>query len=215
MPDPDTGLSLTRVQLRAARAGDRGALDELLARYLPWVRQTVALRLGQPLRACADLDDLVQESLLDAFRGLDRFEDRSEGSFRNWLASIVLNNVRDASRRARGGAGRPRVQPLADSSTSTFAGPTPAARDAAPSELARANELEDRIEQAMLRLSATHREVLILRDRCDLGYAEIAEQLQFKNADTARALYSRALAHLQSRLADDAPGVAERPPRAR
>lgn len=203
MSDTRDGLSLTRIQVHAARGGDRDAMNELLLRYLPWVRQTVALRLGKPVRACSDLDDLVQESLLDAFVALDRFEDRTEGSFRHWLAAIVLNNVRDAARRA--GSRKPgvRAQPLTETYHTASPGVLPEARDPRPSMIARANELEERIESAMLALSETHRETLILRDRCDMDYGEIAARLGFKNADTARALYSRALAHLQERLAAD------------
>lgn len=201
MSDSEDGLSLTRIQVRAARGGDRDALNDLLQRYLPWVRQTVALRLGKPVRACTDIDDLVQESLLDAFVSLDRFEDRSEGSFRNWLASIALNNVRDAGRRAACHKPGVRARPLAETYHTASPGLVAEATDARPSVIARANELEERIESAMLALSETHRETLILRDRCDMDYGEIAARLGFKNADTARALHSRALAHLQDRLA--------------
>ncbi|MFO1078577.1 MAG: sigma factor [Planctomycetota bacterium] len=92
-------LLTTLSQVRAARDGDRGALEQLFGRYLPWVFDTVALRLGRRRRDCGALEDLVQESLLDAFRSIERFQERSEGSFRNWLARIVENNVRDGARR--------------------------------------------------------------------------------------------------------------------
>jgi len=46
--------------LRSARSGDREALDSLFKRYLPRVRQIVAIRTGQRLRELEDLEDLVQ-----------------------------------------------------------------------------------------------------------------------------------------------------------
>jgi RNA polymerase sigma-70 factor (ECF subfamily) len=194
-------FSETVLQLRAIQDGDRDAMNQLLARYLPWVRQTAALRLGQPLRDCQDLDDIVQQTLLDAFRSLASFEQTTEGGFRHWLAQVVLNNVRDAARRRGRHAER---QVRGDSSSSTGGWARVPSADASPSQLAQANELEARIEDAMLRLTATHREILVLRDRCGMEYAEIASQLGFKNADTARALHHRAASRLQELLAGGA-----------
>jgi RNA polymerase sigma-70 factor (subfamily 1) len=196
----DDAFSQTTRQVQAARSGDKEALNHLLARYLPWVRQTVALRLGRPLRECADLEDIVQESLIDAFRALDQLAVGSEGRFRHWMAQIVLNNVRDQQRRNRSQMRDTARACRLDSRPASRATIDPPARDATPSEVAQANELEESVEQAMLGLTATHREVIVLRDRCGMDYAEIAEQLGFKNGDTARALYNRALARLRAVL---------------
>ena len=86
--DPTTCLVL------AAQGGDRDALEGLFRRYLPRVRQIVALRLGYSLRDFADSEDLVQEALLNVFRNLDRFGARSEGRFRYWLTRCVANSMR-------------------------------------------------------------------------------------------------------------------------
>ena len=196
---PRDGFSETVIQLRAARTGDRTALSELLARYLPWVRQTAALRLGRPRRDCHELDDIVQETLLDMFRGIEAFEPTSDGSFRHWLACVVVNNVRDAARQRGRQARRALSGQSALSPTDATSLRLPA-HDGSPSQMAQANELEERIERALLCLTPTHREAIIMRDRCGMSYAEIAAQLQFKNADTARALCSRALARLHEQL---------------
>jgi RNA polymerase sigma-70 factor (ECF subfamily) len=189
----------TEQRVRAARSGDRTALNDLLTCYLPWVRQTVALRLRRSLREWCEFDDIVQESLLDAFRSLGAFVEH-EGSFANWLAGIVLNNIRDAARKSARQCRNPdRVEQRLDGSPSGSA-PGIASRDASPSQLAQAQELEDRVERAMLALSDAHREILVLRDRCNLQYAEIATQLGFKNEDTARALHHRALRKLEAAL---------------
>lgn len=190
-------LTQTLAQVRAAQAGDRRALEDLFARYAGWVKQTVSLRLGRPLRQSADLDDVVQESLLDAFRCIESFRERSEGSFRSWLAQIVVNNARD---HARSVARRRRLaapDPIQYGSPGAWPEGDPVA-DVTPSQWAQANELESRLEHAMLRLSATHREIVILRDRCGMAYHEIAQQLGYKNADTARALHHRALGLLDA-----------------
>ncbi len=183
--------------MQSAQAGDRAAFDTLLTRYLPWVRQTVMLHLGRPLRCSEDLDDIVQESMLDAFRGLGRFQDRGDGGFRHWMVSVVTNNVRDALRKSRR-APRQRHEP-ANNSDGVPAIASTAGR-ASPCQEAQAAELEQRLETALWRLSATHREVIVMRDRCGLGYDAIARQLGFKNADTARALHHRALRKLEQLL---------------
>ena len=72
-----------------AARGDGRARDALFERYLPRVRQIVSVRMGRPLAAIHEVDDVVQESMLDAFRSLERFELRSDATFRNWMARIV------------------------------------------------------------------------------------------------------------------------------
>lgn len=190
----DEALSKTIAQVRAAKAGDRAALDDLLCRYLPWVRQTVSLRLGQSLRNLAAIDDLVQQSLVDAFCSIDGFREMSEGSFRNWMAKIVLNNVRDHGRRNGSANGSART------SHDTASVSQIASRDPSPSQIAQAGELEASVEQALLSMRPMHREILILRDRCGMTYDEIAVQLGYRNADTARALHHRAMTVLDALL---------------
>lgn len=187
-------LDTTLAQVRRARDGDRRAMDEVLLRYLPWVFETVALRLGRRRQDCGAIEDLVQESLLDAFRSIDRFQERSEGSFRNWLARIVENNVRDGERRRQSlkrGGGKVRV--FRDLYESTVEGPELPGREATPSQAAGSRESEALVELALLRLPEKTREILILRDRCGMSFEEVAAAGGLKNAESARTTYRRAL----------------------
>ncbi|MEQ4305269.1 sigma-70 family RNA polymerase sigma factor [Plantactinospora sp. B6F1] len=71
----------------AAQAGDRQALDELTAAYLPVVYTVVRRALsGHP-----DVDDIVQETMLRALRELGTL--RTPDSFRHWLVAIALRQV--------------------------------------------------------------------------------------------------------------------------
>jgi len=193
---PTDSLRQTMVQVRAANAGDRDALNDLLSRYLPWIRKAVARQMGRKLRDLDTADEVVQESLLDAFRAISRFEDRTEHGFRRWLARIVLNNIRDNSRRRsrEPGAGSATAAPPSASSI--------AARDPRPSQIASANELEQRFDGALSKLPPLHREIVQLRDRDGLDDDAIAAKLGYKNADTVRALYNRARRSLRQRLDD-------------
>lgn len=187
-------FATTLAQVRAARDGDRLALETLFTRYLPWVLDTVALRLGRRRQDCGDLEDLAQESLLDAFRSIECFQERTEGGFRHWLARIVENNVIDQQRRYRAqkrGGGREHV--FRDVYETTSEGPQVRARDATPSQAAGQRESAALVELALLRLPARTREILILRDRCDMSFEEVAAAAGLGSAESARTTYRRAL----------------------
>lgn len=192
-------LPKTILQVQAVKAGSAKDLEDLFARYLPRVQQIVALRLNRPLKECwHDIQDLAQESLLEAFLHLDKFEHSSEASFRNWIATIVVNNVRDNSRRTsalKRGAGR--VKPLGEAGMegrSTLDVPSP---DPRPSVMLYANELEAARERAMLHLNERHREAVILRHLCEMSYEEVAERLKLNSVAAARALCHRATENLR------------------
>ncbi|MEU8890321.1 sigma-70 family RNA polymerase sigma factor [Streptomyces sp. NPDC048442] len=71
----------------AAQAGDDRAREELIAAYLPLVYNIV----GRALRGHADVDDVVQETLLRVVRDLPAL--RTPESFRSWLAAITLRQI--------------------------------------------------------------------------------------------------------------------------
>ena len=82
----DDSLRRTISLVREAQGGKSEAMEELFARYLPRVRQIVALRLGRRPSDFANHEDIVQEALLNTFRKLDQYEERSEATFRNWVS---------------------------------------------------------------------------------------------------------------------------------
>lgn len=189
----------TLAQVRAAQQGDRAALEALFSRYWPQVQRIVAIRIGRRSHECADIEDLAQDAMLKAFRAFDRFDtERSEGTFRHWLSRIVENAIRDLGRRTTAHKRRaaPAV-PLAESTTGSF---DPVAPDPRPSQVAQGRELESRIELVLLGMTERHRELILQRDRCAMSYAEVAEALGLKNADSARALHHRALRALAGAL---------------
>ncbi|WP_405764492.1 sigma-70 family RNA polymerase sigma factor [Actinacidiphila glaucinigra] len=76
----------------AARSGDRQALDRLVGECLPLVYNIV----GRALDGHADVDDVVQETLLRMVRGLSELRDPA--AFRSWLVAITIRQVRDRER---------------------------------------------------------------------------------------------------------------------
>ncbi|MCX5214436.1 sigma-70 family RNA polymerase sigma factor [Kitasatospora sp. NBC_00240] len=76
----------------AAQAGDERAQGELIAEYLPLVYNIV----GRALSGHADVDDVVQETMLRVVDGLGSLRDAS--CFRSWLVAIAMNEVRRRQR---------------------------------------------------------------------------------------------------------------------
>ncbi|MGC0415614.1 sigma-70 family RNA polymerase sigma factor [Embleya sp. AB8] len=72
----------------AAQGGDLRARDELVADWLPLVYNIV----GRALDGHADVDDVVQETMIAAVAGLGGLRDPER--FRSWLVAIAINQVR-------------------------------------------------------------------------------------------------------------------------
>jgi RNA polymerase sigma-70 factor (TIGR02960 family) len=78
--------------LARARSGDQNAFGELVAPY----RRELQVHCYRVLGSLQDAEDVLQETLLSAWRGLDGFEGRS--SVRTWLYRIATNRSLDAVR---------------------------------------------------------------------------------------------------------------------
>jgi RNA polymerase sigma factor (sigma-70 family) len=87
----------------AAQAGDDRAREELIAAYLPLLYNIV----GRALSGHADVDDVVQETLLRVVRDLPAL--RAPESFRSWLVSITLRQISTHRQRQRAFSGRTTV----------------------------------------------------------------------------------------------------------
>ncbi|WP_432969100.1 sigma-70 family RNA polymerase sigma factor [Dactylosporangium sp. CA-233914] len=83
--------------VRAAQGGDDRALDELIAGHLPLVYNVI----GRALNRHADVDDLVQETMIQVVRGLPGL--REPARFRSWVVAIAYRQIqmhrRGATRR--------------------------------------------------------------------------------------------------------------------
>jgi RNA polymerase sigma factor (sigma-70 family) len=170
--DEDTAL------VTAARAGDREALDALLAAHLPLVYGVVrrALRDGD------DVDDVVQETMLRAVQGLSSL--REPEKFRTWLVAIAVRQVRDRLRqRGRG----PLVQPFAPDDLEYVTDPHADFVAAADDRLGLAEQRRELV-RASRWLSAADRRVLELWWRESAGAmtrAEVAAALSLSQPHTA------------------------------
>jgi len=94
VPFPGAGPSDAQL-VEAARGGQRWATEALFRRHVRFVNG-LAFRL---LPRDAELDDLVQDSFIEAFSGLTRLAD--PGAFKGWLGAIVVRTAHKRIRRRR------------------------------------------------------------------------------------------------------------------
>ncbi len=129
------------------------------------VLRRVALRLTN---SAADADDLVQETVLRAYRALDRFDGRHP---RAWLLTILRNtNVNRA---------RKRTPDLLDDQDRALSAIRAEGYDgeSGPQDEVIANTPDPRVIEALKALPAIYRDVVFLVDIDGLAYREAAEKL--------------------------------------
>jgi RNA polymerase sigma-70 factor (ECF subfamily) len=156
--------------------------EELCAHYLEPVYRFAAMvsRNGQ------DADDLAQEAMERAIRGLPRF-DPSKGEIEAWLWRIVVNVGRDAGRVAR------RQRALAERSVAFLSRP-PHPAGGVPPGVSDADLLA-----AVRQLKPRGRALIALRFGADLDYGAVGHALGL-SAAAARMATQRALEELRSQL---------------
>ncbi|PYR74284.1 MAG: hypothetical protein DMF86_18705 [Acidobacteria bacterium] len=183
-PRPPDGLESTLDLLRLAKAGDRGALERLLARSVPALRRWASGRLPRWTRDLMDTDDLVQETVLRTVNRINDFEPRHEGALLAYLRKAVMNRIRDE-------VGRKKRMPAQQSLDENHAD-----RGASPLEEAIGREAVERYEAALTRLRDEDREAIITRVEMESSYDEVAQALGKPSPDAARMAVSRALLRL-------------------
>jgi RNA polymerase sigma-70 factor (ECF subfamily) len=176
------------VLITAAQAGDTAALDALLRRHYDRIHAICRRLAGN----AADADDATQEAVMAVVRGLPRFDGRA--AFTTWSYRVATNACLDELRR-RGRRPIP-TEPAVDEHGGGFA----AAPDGAPAlDETVAGRLE--IDAALATLPVEFRAPVVLRDLCQLDYAEIAETLDIP-AGTVRSRIARGRAALAQHLTE-------------
>jgi len=179
----DTGDLLDR-----ARAGDAQALNQLLDRHVPQLKRWASGRLPRWARDISDTSDLVQETIINTIKHLDRFECRGDGALQAYLRQAVINRIRNEIRRA---AARPHPAELESHVPSD---------QPSPLEAAIGKQTLESYEAALSRLDDDQREAVITRVEFGFSYAEVAEVLGKPSPDAARMVVVRALVRLAKEM---------------
>lgn len=204
----DTAEEPNEEELAAhARSGDQEAMLSLLDLYDGLVRARVTEMLPDAIRRRVAVSDVMQETRIEALQSVDRFEWRGDGSFRGWLLAVANNQARKAIRRHLGTQKRSRRREITRSQRLSIA--THALQDLTASKVAMAQELEEKVRDALDALPADYREVLLLCRGEDLTIREAALQMG-RSREATKKLYARALTRF-ARVLRTISGVTDEP----
>ncbi|GAA2746945.1 sigma-70 family RNA polymerase sigma factor [Terrabacter aerolatus] len=167
---------------RDAALGDRLAFEVLLHRHGPALHRYALRTCATP----ADAEDVVQETFVAAWRGLNRWDGRA--SVKTWLFAIAARKVADASRKRR-------AVPIDDQLLEPVA-----SGDAGPDDHARERELLQALEAALDELPYNQRACWVLIEVEGLSQAEVASVLEM-SPDAVRGTIFRARRNLTERMA--------------
>jgi RNA polymerase sigma-70 factor (ECF subfamily) len=195
----EPGSALNRL-IRDARRARRGAREQLLEAYRNYLELLARTGIDAALRGMADPFDLVQETLVKAYRRFSQFRGRTEGELVAWLRQILANNLADLGRRYRRArarrVGREQSLEQALRASSSALDRLLAAEGPSPSESAEQRELAVVLADALAELSAAHREVLVLRSLQERRWVDVAKRLR-RSVGAVRMLWARALKQLR------------------
>lgn len=202
-PDPDSTArvaagSPSDVDLvRAYRAGDVRAFEELHRRYVGSIYRLVRRKLGDALLA----EDIAQETFLKALRMLDRVDD--DFNFGGWVHTVARNLCFDELRRRQRDL---RVEDADDEDEGLLAGLPSTSRSFDPIDVQESNELRRQIWTVAQRLPEKYRLVLTLRELQGLSYRRIAGMLKMSESAVETLLYRARLRFKEEFVAVEASG---------
>jgi RNA polymerase sigma-70 factor, ECF subfamily len=180
-----------RALLARIRAGDKTACAECIEQHSPEVYR-LALRL---MRNEAEAEDVVQETFLSAFKGIDQFDGRAE--LRTWLYRIAHNVALMRLRRAKMD-----LVSIDEASDPEDGAPVPQVLFdwcCLPEPEMDKAEVRAELEQALHEMSEKLRAVFVMREVEGLSTQATAEALEV-SAEVVKTRLRRARLWLRERL---------------
>ena len=184
----EVGWAMADAEMAAAKEGDSAARWRALEACRDYLRLVVRRgQWSQPSTQPAT-SDLIQGTMVEAWRNFSRFEGRTPGQLRAWLRAILVHASMNARRRHQAA----RIEPVGRAGD--VAGTT-----TSPSVVADRNASRAAVDAALAGLSPRSRMAIHLRLWERRSFAEIGAELDVSE-DAARMLYGRALAKLRESM---------------
>ena len=142
----------------------------------------------------------MQETFIDAHRDFGRFRGTSEAELFGWLCHILQHKAADAGRKYRATAKRNLTDERSLDADASAPGPQVSCRQPSPSKFAIRNENEQRLSEAIEKLSPDYRQVIELRNFERLPFGEVGLKMG-RSEDAAGKLWFRAIQKLREELA--------------
>jgi RNA polymerase sigma-70 factor (ECF subfamily) len=193
-PTPIVLASLDdRALVRRAKSGDLAAYDELVHRY----QERVYATLYHMTANHEDANDLVQEAFIKAYHSLRSF--KGDSTFFTWLYRIAVNRTINFLKQRK----HRNHLSLNDLDFNAEHDPDLVAliSEKTPRREVGLTELQEKLNEALQRLSEPHRLVVTLHDVQGLSHEEIAKIMDC-NIGTVRSRLFYARQQLQAYLSD-------------
>ncbi|MEQ1822142.1 MAG: sigma-70 family RNA polymerase sigma factor [Fimbriimonadaceae bacterium] len=167
---------------------------EAFGRFVDAYQTRIYGYVKRMLRSSEDADDVAQEVFIKAFQAFDRFDGRS--SLRTWLFRIAHNLCIDRLRKSDRSLSETSLDYDGDEGSWDIGDDR-----WQPENLVLNDELIQHIEVGLQTMSEKLRTVLLLHDREDLAYDEIAQALDLP-LGTVKSRLFLARGHLQKHLTE-------------
>jgi RNA polymerase sigma-70 factor (ECF subfamily) len=178
--------------------------DHRLEQFRAYLETLTWIQIDPRLRAKFGLSDVIQDTLLQAYRDLDSIEAMDVDGQKRWLRRMLINNLRDEIDRWRTegrDVHREKSLHAAAEDSSCRLRDWLAAEDSTPSEKLVKQEEALRVLEALAQLPEREREALILQQYHGWKLIQIAERLSC-TANAVAGLHARGLARLRKLLGD-------------
>jgi RNA polymerase sigma-70 factor (ECF subfamily) len=175
---------------------------QTLERFRSYLRLLARLHLDPRLRGKLDPSDLVQQTFLQAYQALPRFQGQADVEVAAWLRQILARNLAHAVRdlgRARRDVGRERSLEAALEQSSARLEAFLTAEQSSPSQQAERQEQLLRLAEALEQLAEAQREALVLQYWQGWSLAQIGAHLG-RSPEAVAGLLKRGLKHLRQLL---------------
>ncbi|MEZ6087503.1 MAG: sigma-70 family RNA polymerase sigma factor [Pirellulaceae bacterium] len=177
--------------------------ESQLAIYRPWLRLLAGLEIHSRYQGKFSASDVVQQTMLEAWRHWDDFRGDEEGR-RAWLRQILAFQLAKLGRaygetRKRDIRRERSIEASMAESSLRLADILPSDQTS-PTDRAIANEQHLRLCAALERLPADYRHVIMLRNMQELSYEQISQQMD-RSVGAVKMLWVRALQALKHAMA--------------
>jgi RNA polymerase sigma-70 factor (ECF subfamily) len=200
--------------LSDARDGDASSLGELFQQYRNYLMVLAATQIDSRLQPRVSPSDVVQETLLRAYKNFAQFRGTTEAELLAWLRQILVNNLARfvelhmlaARRDVRREVSIERLGAALERSTIQLAALVPADVKS-PSVAMQRREDAVLLADRLARLPKSYRQVLVLRNLQSLPFEEVARQID-RSVGATRMLWLRAIERLRAVYRNEEQGEA-------
>ncbi len=174
-----TDYSTTAILLKQYQQGDESSCEQLFTMFQPALLRWAHGRIPAQAKGFMDTEDVVQDTLLLAFKNINNIKAKRPGAFFTYLRTVFINQIKQELRKNK---------PFQHSIT----------QFSHDQKLAYENDLNTLIayDDALNQLSVDENEAVILRMEFGFSHQEIADMMSRPSANATRMFISRALVKL-------------------